>query len=136
MKKVFADTAYWIAILNPRDELHSRALSVSKSMSGAIIVTSEMVLTELLNKFTSWGKGLRKAAGELVRKIEQNPNHKIIAQTRDQFNEALAFYLDRLDKEWSLTDCASIKICEREGITEILTSDNHFEQAGFTSLLK
>src|SRR3972149_7138877 len=104
MKQVFADSAYWIAILNHKDELHGKARSVSASIGGAIIVTSEMVLTELLDYFSSRGEGLRKAAADLVRRIEQNPNHRIIAQTRDQFSEALALYSDRLDKEWSLTD--------------------------------
>ena len=42
---------------------------------------------------------------------------------------------DRLDKEWSLTDCVSLAVMEKEQIKEAFTSDHHFEQAGFVKLL-
>jgi predicted nucleic acid-binding protein len=45
-------------------------------------------------------------------------------------------YLNRPDKEWSLTDCISFVVMEREGLTDALTGDNHYEQAGFVALLK
>ena len=58
MKAVFADTGYWIALLNPHDELHECAQQVSKSLAPVRIVTSEMVLVELLNYFA--GRGSEK----------------------------------------------------------------------------
>ncbi len=42
----------------------------------------------------------------------------------------------RLDKDWSLTDCISFAVMQERSLTEALTSDHHFEQAGFTALLK
>lgn len=51
------------------------------------------------------------------------------------FSEGLLLYRDREDKEWSLTDCISFVVMEREGLTEALTGDHHFEQAGYGALL-
>lgn len=41
----------------------------------------------------------------------------------------------RADKRWSLTDCISFVVMERHGLTEAVTADRHFEQAGFRALL-
>ena len=49
------DAVYWIAILNPRDALHQKAVSLSRSLDQALLVTTEMVLTELLNAFAERG---------------------------------------------------------------------------------
>jgi len=136
MKILFADTSYWVALINPHEELHQEAIDVSKSLGNFRIITSEMVLTEVLNKFSEYGEILRKASVELTRRLQADPNTKIIAQMSKQFNEALESYANRRDKEWSLTDCASIQIMEKENVTETLTHDQHFEQAGFVALLR
>jgi uncharacterized protein len=52
MERVFADTGYWIALLNPRDDLHQKASATSRDYTPNQIVTSEMVLTEFLNSFS------------------------------------------------------------------------------------
>jgi uncharacterized protein len=52
MERVFADTGYWVALLNPRDDLHQRATAISRDYTSKQIVTSEMVLVEFLNSFS------------------------------------------------------------------------------------
>lgn len=136
MRAVFADTGYWVALLNPRDELHYKATELSKSLNPVHIVTSEMVLTEVLNDFSKRGNYLRKVATELIDRINENPNITLISQTSDQFQQGLELYKNRLDKNWSLTDCVSFKIMEQMGIYEALAYDKHFEQAGFKALLR
>ncbi len=136
MKSVFADTNYWIALLYPDDELHGRAGKISNLLGNRIIITSEMVLTELLNQMAKKGEMLRNITVQFVKEIKANPNIKVVAQTSIQFNEAVEYYKVRLDKEWSLTDCSSIQIMENENITDALTYDKHFEQAGFVALLR
>ena len=64
MKTVFADS-YWVALLNLYDELHNKATELSKSLNPVHIVTSEMVLTEVLNDFSKRGDYLRQVATEL-----------------------------------------------------------------------
>jgi hypothetical protein len=51
-------------------------------------------------------------------------------------DRGLALYAARPDKEWSLTDCVSFLVMQDHGVTEALTADHHFEQAGFVALLK
>jgi predicted nucleic acid-binding protein len=136
MKGIFADTSYWIALLNPHDELHGRAVAVARSCADDQIVTTEMVLTELLNGFSDRGPRLRLAATKAVNTLRSTPNVTVIPQTSDQFQRALARYEERIDKDWSLTDCASFLIMEAEGIEAALTHDQHFAQAGFQALLR
>lgn len=135
MEKLFADASYWIALVNPRDELHDRAVRVTRQNASAQIVTSEMVLVELLNSFSDAGR-LRQAAGEMVQQLRKTSGIKIVAQSVQQFESALSRYLRAADKSWSLTDCASFQIMESEAIQAALTYDQHFVQAGFAALLR
>ena len=136
MRVVFADTGYWVALLNPHDDLHDKAQRISKVIHPAHIVTTEMVLTELLNDFSDRGERFRKAAVDLIRKLYQHPNATIIPQTSVQFQAALNLYEQRPDKEWSQTDCVSFQIMGEQLISEALAYDKHFVQAGFTALLR
>ena len=136
MKRIFADTCYWIAILNPKDDLHIKAIQVSKDLNPFMSITSEMVLTELLNSFASQGENLRKTAAKTVEGLQSSSNCDIIPQTSILFREALRRYKNRPDKFWSLTDCASFLIMEERKLTHALTYDDHFSQAGFNALLR
>jgi predicted nucleic acid-binding protein len=135
MRAVFADTGYWIALIHPRDNLRPRALAASDQLSGVKIVTSEMILVEVLNSFSS-SEHLRKAAADAVMAISKDPTVEVVPQTRQLFRDALTLYAERADKEWSLTDCASFVIMKRMGIAQALTDDHHFVQNGFEALLK
>jgi predicted nucleic acid-binding protein len=135
MKKVFADTSYWIAIVNPRDQLHGRALRVTQRLSMVRVLTSEMVLVEFLNSFSDAGP-LREVVSNVVHGLRQNRDVKIVPQTSAQFESALRLYRRAADKSWSLTDCASFRAMESEGIESALTYDQHFVQAGFEALLR
>lgn len=136
MKRIFADTSYWIALFSPRDELHDRAVAAAQKYFDDTIVTSEMVLVEFLNGFSDRGPRLRPAASKAVKTLQSSPNVTVIPQTSDQFESALGRYEERIDKNWSLTDCASFLIMEAEGIEAALTHDQHFAQAGFQALLR
>lgn len=136
MNSVFADTGYWIALVNPRDILRTKAARVSKSLGNARIVTSELVLTELLNAFASKGSALRRLACEMVLSIRNDPGVEVIGMTSSGFDHARDLYCSRPDKEWSVTDCASFQIMEAKGISDALAADHHFEQAGFRALLR
>lgn len=136
MKRVFADTGYWVALLNPRDELHQKARELSKKIVPLYIFTSEMVLAEVLNDFSKRGEFFRRAAIELIESLHSHPNVTVVKQSSSQFQDGLLLYKQRPDKEWSITDCVSFKIMEEYGLIEALAYDKHFEQAGFVALLR
>lgn len=136
MKTVFADTGYWIALLDPQDTLHSKAINLSSTLSQVQIFTSEMVLTEILNHFSKRGNFLRYAAASLIESLQENPAITIIPQTDSIFQQALILYKQRPDQAWSHTDCSSFCIMQQQNILEALAYDKHFEQAGFIALLR
>lgn len=136
MRTVFADTGYWIALLNRQDALHETAKTVSAVLGPVRLITSEMVLTECLNDLARRGERLRNAAVALVEELRRNPDVAIVPQSSIQFQDALVLYATREDKTWGHTDCASFRIMDKHGITEALAYDRHFEQAGFTPLLR
>jgi predicted nucleic acid-binding protein len=135
MRRVFADAGYWIALLNPRDGLHAKARNVSSVIGKVRIVTSEMVLTEVLNAYSGKGDMLRRAATALVDRVRSDPNAELVPMTSSAFREALERYRSRRDKTWGLTDCTSFLIMEQKGITDALSGDREFQQAGFVALL-
>lgn len=135
MERVFADTGYWIALLNPRDELHRRALEFSKTFGFDRIATSEMVLTEFLNSLSPYGPYHRRAAASAVVALRRS-GAAVVAQTPQLFAAALDRYQSMADKSWSLTDCASFLIMEEQHLGAALTHDLHFAQAGFQALLR
>ncbi len=136
MRTVFADTGYWVALVNPHDDLHQEALNTSRSMGPVFTVTSDPVLTELLNDFGQRGPQLRRAAAELVDQLKKDPNCEVVPWTASLFHAGFALYKRRGDKHWSLTDCTSFVIMQERSLSESLAHDQHFEQAGYKALLR
>jgi uncharacterized protein len=136
MKTVFADAGYWIAILNPADDLYIKAVTLSNALDPFQIVTSEMVFTEVLNSFSRRARAFRQAVAQSIKRSYNNPKIEVVPQTNDLFHQALDLYHQRADKAWSHTDCASFCIMQQREILEALTHDKHFEQAGFVALLR
>jgi len=133
---VFADAAYWIATVNPRDQLHRKARAIRTTLGSFRVVTSEWVFTEMLNHFAERGPEMRVAASKLIKALLTSAEVVVVPQTNDDFRAAFDLYCQRPDKAWSLTDCASFQIMQRYGIESSLTYDRHFEQAGFKALLR
>jgi predicted nucleic acid-binding protein len=131
---LFADTFYWVALLNPRDAFHAAVLSLSRTLAGARVVTTDEVFTEALNYWSGAGPYWRGLALAQVRDLRNDPAIDVLPQTRADFDAALALYEARPDKEYSLTDCRSMLAMRGLGVTEVLTNDHHFTQEGFTIL--
>ena len=136
MPTVFADAGYWIALVHTRDQMHERAKAIAGGLGSAAIITTHMVLVEMLNHLSGEGERFRNLAALMARELESRPEVEIIPQTEAQYNAALDRYAERRDQRWSLTDCASFLVMEERGITEALAYDRDFEQAGFVALLR
>jgi predicted nucleic acid-binding protein len=135
MRRIFADTLYWIALIHRKDQWHQAALQVSRTLAGCHLVLTDEVLTEVLAAFCEAGPVLRQRAAALVRRLYQRLTVTVHPQSRGSFLTGLALYEARPDKGYSLTDCISMQTMRQDGITEILTHDDHFTQEGFTILL-
>lgn len=105
-------------------------------MGACRIVTSERVLSELLNHFADKGNPLRTAATTLTDRLFTDPNVEVIPLTTAAFKRGLKMYKERPDKEWGITNCSSFLIMDAYEITEALTYDHHFVQAGYKALLR
>jgi predicted nucleic acid-binding protein len=133
LRRVFADTLYWIAIFLPNDPWSQTAKSVD--LEYARLVTTEEVLSEFLTGVAAFGDRTRRLACELVRTILDSDEIGVIPQSHESFQGGLELYQRRPDKKYSLTDCITMNVMRREGITQILTNDHHFAQEGFHRLM-
>lgn len=135
MKAFFADTFYWIALTNKRDRAHRTVMDFTAALERQAVVTSDEVLTEFL-AFCASDVMLRRVAGRAVSGLLSNPDIRIVPQSRSSFMEGLALYNSRPDKGYSLTDCISMETMRREGLSDVLTNDRHFEQEGFRAVFR
>lgn len=133
MKPVFADTVYFLALLNPVDQFHGQARALSVNSPGPLL-TTEFVLTEVGDALSRPQN--RSQFDRLLRLLRAQRDVTVIPATAGLFREGCELHTTRPDKEWSLTDCTSFVVMAKEALTEALTSDHHFEQAGFHRLMR
>ena len=132
MNSIFVDTFYFLAFVNRKDKSHAKCIAFSQT-SDRPLITTTWVLLEL-------GDALRHGHDRVVFSallddLARDPDTVVIPADQTLFDKALELFHARPDKEWSLTDCTSFVVMQEQGLTEALTSDHHFEQAGFTALL-
>ena len=129
---VFADTFFFLAVLNPRDAAHRRAVETSRSLRRPRMTTG-WVLTEVGDAFA---RDNREAFLDLLKLVRTNPLMRVIEPTQEWFDRGVNLYRERPDKDWPLTDCISFAVMHEFGLRDALTCDRHFEQAGFREMLK
>ncbi len=133
MNPLFADTFYFLALLHENDAAHAQTLALSAKLSNPIL-TTVWVLTEVADALSA--PNLRTNFLPLLEVLRTDPACTIVPPSQELFDQGVEVYAGRADKEWSLTDCISFEVMRRYGVTEALTGDRHFEQAGFAALLK
>lgn len=131
MSRVFADSFYFFALTNRRDQRHIQARDWTEAYSGSY-VTTEWVLLELADGLAE--SPARASFQGFRQAILANARNHVLELDMDLYRTGLELYNNRADKQWSLTDCISFVVMQREGLTEALTADRHFEQAGFRAL--
>ena len=109
---------------------------LSISLSPDKIITTDEVLCEYLAFFAGARPALREEAGRVVAGLMDDPDVRVLPQSRQSFFAGLQLYRDRPDKGYSLVDCISMETMRREGLNEVLTNDRHFEQEGFRALFR
>jgi hypothetical protein len=128
----FIDTGYVLALIFKDDEYHAVAQSAATSVNKAL--TTKAVVTEIGNSLSqiAW----RWVAVDTIEDLHKDPNVEILSVDTSLFDRSVQLYSSRRDKDWSMTDCISFVAMEERGITEALTTDHHFQQAGFRAILR
>ncbi len=133
MSGLFADSHFFFAVLNPNDAAHAKATEFAGQHRGPLVTTA-WVLTEVADGLAATPR--RQVFRRLLYDLEANKANLIVPANPETFEKGVELYDTRPDKHWSLTDCISFVVMSEEQISEALTGDRHFEQAGFTALLK
>ena len=133
MNAVFADTSFYVALFSSSDVHHEKAVRFSAEIHRPVVVTA-FVLLELANALCD--SRSRHIFSQLFPHLISNPNVSIVLASQELLHKGFDLYAQRPDKDWSLTDCTSFVVMQQQGLTDALTSDHHFEQAGFNVLLK
>jgi predicted nucleic acid-binding protein len=136
MRHIFLDTSYAIALSVQNDLHHARALILADDLetTQTRLVTTFAVLLEIGNALAK--ARYRQAAIALLHSLETDPQIEIVPFSKELYARALNLYTQRPDKEWGLTDCLSFVVMQDRQMTEALTADEHFGQAGFSPLLR
>ena len=127
------DAALFIAVLNRRDRFHSWASDYYRRTRDRLVVDLP-VLVEVGNYFAE--SAFRGHVISFLRHVQGDARVDCMALDVDLMREAMDLYAARADQEWGLTDCISFVLMRKAGIEEAVTTDHHFEQAGFTILMK
>jgi uncharacterized protein len=129
---VFADTVYWVALVVKQDQHHPRVRAWTPHITGRIVTTA-LVLLETANALArpNW----RASAVALIDHLRQRSDVLIAPPDPALWDRGWDLYRNRPDKGWSLTDCVSFLVMQDAGLTDALTTDEHFRQAGFRAML-
>jgi len=127
------DTSGLLCFLNRKDVWFTRT---QQFFGGATTrQTHSYVLAELIPVARSRGLPPALALG-FVRSLANDRSVTVVYVDRALHERALGLLERRPDKRWSLCDAVSFELMQERGIREALTTDHHFEQAGFIRLLK
>jgi uncharacterized protein len=133
MNRLFADSFYFFAVLNPKDAAHRKAQAFALQHDEPTVTTA-WVLTELADGLAA--TPYRTDFARLVARLQADPDNEIVPPSEELMVRGAELYNARRDKTWSLTDCISFIVMQDREITHALTADHHFEQAGFVALRK
>lgn len=135
MAAYFADTSFWMALSRKRDQYNRHAVAWNQLVirTRSSIVTTEAVLWEWLNGLSD--ASTRGVAAEGYRRAHADARIEVVPFQPELIDSAVQLYRTRPDKNWSLTDCLSFVVMESRHLTDALTTDCHFEQAGLKVMM-
>ena len=134
-RTVLLDTSFVIALENKADPHHERAKSLDAGLlsEDAVLLLHWGIVLEIADGYARLNR--RDKGRTLLERFEAEDGYEILPITDALFRNATDLYRSRPDKEWDLTDCVSSVLMSERGLSDALTADIHFRQAGFTALL-
>ena len=133
MADVFVDTSFVVALVNKNDQNHRLALDLSTQYSGKELVTTDAILLEIGNALS---RNFKRQSVEIIEDFLTSDDVQVIHLAPPLFRRAFDLYKSHSDKSWGLVDCVSFVVMKETGITDALSADKHFEQAGFNFLIR
>jgi len=130
---ILVDTGFLLALAQPTDALHPRAIGWAEHVHEPLLVT-EYVLWETVNHLSKIAD--RHRAYRIAQDVTTGQSHHFLRASPALLDAGLRLHAERADKDWSLTDCISFCVMRQRGMTSALAYDEHFEQAGFKALLR
>lgn len=127
--RIFVDTSFVLALINVRDQYYDQAAALSSRFDSSLLITTDAVLLEIGNALA---KDFRKEAVEVINVLRNSKRVEVVQIDEGLFEKGLKVYEKYSDKIWGLVDCISFIVMKENGITEALTFDGDFAQAGFT----
>lgn len=132
-ERLFLDTVYIQALLNKQDSYHLPALAFLPRARSAEVWITEAVLVEVGNALSAID---RAGAVTFIQQCYVASNVHVVTIDSALLGKAVQLYQDRSDKTWGLTDCISFVVMQQQGLTDAVTADQHFVQAGYRALLR
>jgi predicted nucleic acid-binding protein len=127
--RIFVDTSFVLALINERDQYHDQAETLSYKFENSLLITTDAVLLEIGNALA---QDFRAEAIVLIKALRSSNRVDVAEIDKRLFENGLEVYEKYDDKTWGLVDCISFVVMRENGITEVLTFDGDFTQAGFT----
>jgi len=133
MTAVFADTYFYLALLSASNQAHERAVTTLTTLARPMVTTAWALaeVADALAKPHSCAGFIR-----LHRSLLASPLTTILPPSPERFESGVELYASRANKDWSLTDCISFVVMRQMDLSDALTGDHHFEQAGFRAMLR
>ncbi len=129
--RIFLDTSFVVALINEKDQYHEEAEALSYKFENSPLITTNAILLEIGNGLA---KDHRKEAVETISVLRGSKNVEVVQIGDRLLDDGLEIYRRCTDKKWGLVDCTSFVVMWENSVTEALTFDSDFEQAGFMVL--
>lgn len=130
---ILLDTSGLLCFHHAAESQHEEAVTFFHAAPARIThsyVLAEFVALAMVRRLP------RQATLAFVAELQDNPLVTVVYVDESLHREALVLLQQRLDKTWTLCDAVSFLLMQQRGIVEALTTDAHFEQAGFIRLLR
>jgi len=126
--RIFVDTSFVVALVNDRDQYHDEAEALSFKFENSPLITTDAIILEIGNGLAN---NHRKEGAEIIEALRSSGSVEVVQIDEKLLEEGLAIYRKYDDKKWGLVDCISFAVMWKRSVTEALTFDSDFEQAGF-----
>lgn len=132
-ERLFLDTVFVQALLNRRDQYHARAREfVPRLRAAAVVWVTEAILVEVGNAL---GTLNRAGAVAFIEECYRTPNIRVVAVDTALLSRPRGSTAPAATRSGGLTDCISFVVMQDQWLHDAVTTDHHFQQAGFRALL-